>query len=223
MRPIGADVLTMTDLRGVETHGVSNMMRNYVNWMQTGHSTRHRSRCIVARHAGTATIDGDRGLGVLQGTKAMQMAIDKAREIGVGVVTMRNSGHLGAVGHFAMQAAQQDMVGICLTAMSMLVLPTFGAEPRLGTNPISIAAPAEPHARTCSTTRRPRPSPATRLGLANRVGATHGAGLDRRAGRHPDHGRAPGPAGELIATPRQPAAARRHPRAGLAQGLTVWG
>ena len=77
----------------------------------------------------------------------MQLAIDKARNSGVGVVTMRNSGHLGPVGHFAMQAANQDMIGVCMTAMSMLVLPTFGAEPRLGTNPISVAAPSksEPH------------------------------------------------------------------------------
>ena len=138
----GADVLTMTDLRGVETHGVSNMLRAYVGWVRDGQLNPNPQTKVIRETPGTATLDGDRGLGVIQGTAAMQMAIDKAREVGVGVVTMRNSGHLGAVGHFSMQAAQQDMVGICLTAMSTLVLPTFGAIPRLGTNPISIAAPA---------------------------------------------------------------------------------
>jgi LDH2 family malate/lactate/ureidoglycolate dehydrogenase len=138
----GADVLTMTDLRGVETHGVSNMLRAYIGWFQDGRLNPNPQQSIVRETPGTATIDGDRGLGLIQGTAAMQLAIDKARNVGVGVVTMRNSGHLGAVGHFSMQAAQQDMVGMCFTAMSTLVLPTFGAVPRLGTNPISIAAPA---------------------------------------------------------------------------------
>ncbi len=72
----------------------------------------------------------------------MEMAIDKARNVGVGIVVTFNSGHLGAVGHFAMLAAEQDMVGVCMTAGGSRVLPTFGAEGRLGANPISIAAPA---------------------------------------------------------------------------------
>lgn len=166
----GADVLTMTDLRGVETHGVSNMMRSYVMWMQTGHINPDPHWRIVAESPGTATIDGDRGLGVIQGTKAMQLAIDKARENGVGIVTMRNSGHLGAVGHFATQAAAQNMVGICLTAMSVLTLPTFGAQPRLGTNPISIAAPASrmPWVLYDAATST---IAGNKLGLARRVGA----------------------------------------------------
>ncbi|MCO5223161.1 MAG: Ldh family oxidoreductase [Thermomicrobiales bacterium] len=57
------------------------------------------------------------------------------------MVTMRNSGHLGAVGHFAQLAARQDMVGVCMTAAGMSVLPPLGAAPRLGTNPIAVAAP----------------------------------------------------------------------------------
>ena len=138
----GAEVLMMTDLRGVATHGVSNMLRAYVGWFRDGQLNPKPQTRVIRETPGAATLDGDRGLGVIQGTAAMQIAIDKAKEVGVGVVTMRNSGHLGAVGHFSMQAAQQDMVGICLTAMSVLVLPTFGAVPRLGTNPISIAAPA---------------------------------------------------------------------------------
>jgi LDH2 family malate/lactate/ureidoglycolate dehydrogenase len=100
----------------------------------------------------------------------MQLAIDKAREVGVGVVTMRNSGHLGAVGHFAMQAAEQDMVGVCLTAMSVLVLPTFGAQPRLGTNPISIAAPAGSHPPLLFDAATSTIA-GNKLGLARRVGA----------------------------------------------------
>ena len=55
---------------------------------------------------------------------------------------MHNSGHLGAIGHYAMLAAREDMVGVCMTVGGTRVAPTFGAEGRMGTNPISIAAPA---------------------------------------------------------------------------------
>ncbi|HEX5166674.1 MAG TPA: Ldh family oxidoreductase [Thermomicrobiales bacterium] len=166
----GAGVLTKTDLRGVETHGVSNMLRSYIGWFQNGQLNPDPKQHIIRETPGTATIDGDRGLGLIQGTAAMQLAIDKAREVGVGVVTMRNSGHLGAVGHFSMQAAEQDMVGICLTAMSVLVLPTFGAIPRLGTNPISIAAPArtEPFLLYDAATST---IAGNKIALARRVGA----------------------------------------------------
>ena len=139
---IGADVLVTADLRGVESHGVSNKMRDYVRDYTTGAVNPRPDWRIVRESPGTAVIDGDRGLGIILGPRAVRIAVDKAREVGVGVVSMHNSGHLGAVGHFAMLAAQEDMVGMCATATGMGVLPTFGAEPRLGTNPISIAAPA---------------------------------------------------------------------------------
>ena len=71
-----------------------------------------------------------------------KIAIQKAKTIGVGIVTMNNGAHVGAVGHFSMLAAKQDMVGMCATSAGTGVLPTFAAEPRFGTNPISIAAPA---------------------------------------------------------------------------------
>lgn len=166
----GADLLVSSDLRGVETHGVSNMMRAYVGWFQSGELEPNPTVTLLRESPGTAAFDGGRGLGILQGRPAMQLAIDKARVNGVGVVTMRNSGHLGAVGHFAMQAAQQGMIGVCMTAMSMIVLPAFGAEPRLGTNPISIAAPAKErpfflYDAATSTIA------GNKIGLARRVGA----------------------------------------------------
>jgi LDH2 family malate/lactate/ureidoglycolate dehydrogenase len=167
----GADVLVMADLRGVESHGVSNMVRAYVNAFRAGQLNPRPHLTVVRETAGTAVLDGDRGLGLLLGKAAMQSAIDKARRTGAGVVTMRNSGHLGPVGHFALQAARQDMVGVCLTSTGPQVLPTFGAEPRFGTNPISFAAPAkeEPvlfYDAATSTVAT------NKLGLARRVGAT---------------------------------------------------
>ena len=73
-------------------------------------TTHGRTGALCGSHASTATIDGDGGLGVILGPKAMRIAIDKAKAVGVGIVTMYNGRHLGAVGHHAMLAAQEDMV-----------------------------------------------------------------------------------------------------------------
>src|SRR5712692_9090280 len=137
-----ADVLTMTDLRGVETHGVSNMLRAYVRDYKAGKLDPRPGWRVVRESPGTAVIDAERRLGVIVGPKAMRMAMDKARRVGIGVVTVYNSGHFGAIGHYAMQAAQHDMVGVCFTAAGLAVVPTFASKPLLGTNPIALAAPA---------------------------------------------------------------------------------
>ena len=138
----GADVLVSTDLRGVETHGVSNMLRLYVEQYNEGTLKPRPNWRIERESPATATIDADDGLAVILGPKAMRIAIDKARNVGVGVVTMHHAGHSGGIGHHAMLAAQEDMVGVCMTATGSGVLPTFAAEARFGTNPIAIAAPA---------------------------------------------------------------------------------
>ena len=135
-----ADVLTMTDLRGVETHGVSNMLPAYVGQYRNGEINPNPSWQIERETPGTAVINADRGLGIILGRRAMDIAVKKAKDVGVGIVTMNNAGHIGAVGHFSMLAAEQDMVGMCATSADTAVLPTFAAEPRFGTNPISIAA-----------------------------------------------------------------------------------
>jgi L-2-hydroxycarboxylate dehydrogenase (NAD+) len=138
----GADVLTMTDLRGVETHGMSNMLRMYVRDYKAGKLNPAPGWRITRQSPGTAVIDAERRLGVIVGPKAMRLAVDKARAVGVGVVTVYNSGHFGAIGHYAMQAAAQNMVGVCFTGAGLSVVPTFASKPMLGTNPIAIAAPA---------------------------------------------------------------------------------
>src|SRR5262244_1189740 len=138
----GADVLTMTDLRGVETHGVSNMLRAYVRDYKAKKLDPRPGWRGVREAPATAVIDAEHRLGIMVGPKAMRLAMEKARAVGVGVVTVFNSGHFGAIGHYAMQAAEQNMVGVCFTAAGLAVVPTFAAKPMLGTNPIAHAAPA---------------------------------------------------------------------------------
>jgi LDH2 family malate/lactate/ureidoglycolate dehydrogenase len=138
----GADVLTMTDLRGVETHGVSNMLRAYVRDYKAGKLDPKPGWRVLRESPGTAVIDAGRRLGIMVGPKAMRLAIAKARAVGVGVVAVHNSGHFGAIGHYALQAIEHDMVGVCFTGAGLAVVPTFAAKPLLGTNPIALAAPA---------------------------------------------------------------------------------
>ena len=138
----GADVLVTADLRGVETHGVSNMLRAYVQRYSEG-AMKARARWRVTKESpATATVDADTGLVTILGPRLMGIAIEKARAVGVGIVAVSNAGHSGAIGHHAMLAAEQDMIGVTMTSGGAAMVPTFGAEPRFGTNPIAIAAPA---------------------------------------------------------------------------------
>jgi LDH2 family malate/lactate/ureidoglycolate dehydrogenase len=124
----------------------------------------------VRESPSTATIDGDGGLGIILGPKAMRIAIDKAKTVGVGIVTMYNGRHLGAVGHHAMLAAKEDMVGMCMTATQPSVLPTFGAEARFGTNPVAIAAPAKTQPSVLFDVATSAVA-GNKIGLAARVGS----------------------------------------------------
>lgn len=143
------DVLVMSDLRGVESHGVSNMLRKYVKGYQDGRLNSSPGWKVVKETTATAMIDAEKRLGIIVGAKAMRLAVEKAKAAGIGVVTVRNGGHFGAIGHHAMIAAEQDMVGVCMVGVGgfdLSVLPTFSAEPMFGTNPIAVAAPAEKEA-----------------------------------------------------------------------------
>jgi LDH2 family malate/lactate/ureidoglycolate dehydrogenase len=117
------------------------MLRVYVNQYKEGQLDPTGALTVLRERPSTAAVDGGNTLGIFQGPKAMRIAIEKARETGAGIVTVRNVGHTGAVGYHALLAADEDMIGVSLTAGGALVVPTFGAEPRLGTNPIALAAP----------------------------------------------------------------------------------
>ena len=139
---LGADVLVLADLRGVDSHGVSNMLRSYLGGYQRSEINPRPNISIVRETASTASLDSDRGLGTIVTPKAMDIAIEKARQSGVGMVTVGNSRHLGMASYHAMLALEHDMIGVCMTSAPPRMVPTFGAEPRLGTNPIAVAVPA---------------------------------------------------------------------------------
>lgn len=138
-----ADVLLWADLRGIDSHGVSNMVTFYLQGLKSGHINPTPKWSIIRESGGTATIDSDRGLGLVLGPPAMALAIEKARANGIGSVAMTNGRHFGAAGYHAAMALGQDMVGLAMTVGGLQVAPTFGAKAMVGLNPLSIAAPAD--------------------------------------------------------------------------------
>jgi ureidoglycolate dehydrogenase (NAD+) len=96
----------------------------------------------VRRAGATALVDGDSGPGQVAGILATDLSIELAREHGVGVVSVRSSGHYGAAAIYAVRAAQAGMVGMSMTNAPPGVIPYGGLEAALGTNPIALAAPA---------------------------------------------------------------------------------
>ncbi len=173
---LATDVLVMADMRGVDSHGVSNILRSYVAGFHDGRYLPRPDWKVVRERAATATIDSDRGLGVVVAPKAMAIAIAKAKETGVGIVSIRNGGHMGMAAYHAMLALEHDMIGVAMTAIGTQVVPTFGAVGRLGTNPIAVAAPAKemhPFVLDIATSM----VAGNKLRLANRLGATLPAGM----------------------------------------------
>jgi LDH2 family malate/lactate/ureidoglycolate dehydrogenase len=138
---LAADVLIRADVRGVDSHGVSNMLRVYIERLSDGSFNPRPTVRTLRETPATATLDCDWGLGVVIAPRAMATAIRKAKNVGVGMVTMRNGRHLGMAAYHSMLALPHDMIGVCTTAVGPYMVPTWGREPRLGTNPISVAVP----------------------------------------------------------------------------------
>lgn len=170
-----AEVLVYADLRGVDSHGVSNMFPLYRQWFAEGHLNPVPEPTVVREAAAVATIDDDRGLGLATCHAAMDRAIDKARTCGIGAVAVRNSGHFGAAGYWAHRAVEHGMIGVAMTQGGLMVAPTFGAEPLLGLNPIAVAAgggdqPAFVFDASMSSVA------GNKISIARRLGATLGPG-----------------------------------------------
>ncbi|NME67696.1 Ldh family oxidoreductase [Flammeovirga aprica] len=138
---LAANVLLSADLRGVDSHGVARLI-GYVRLWEAGRINPTPNIKIIHETPSTATVDGDAGLGLVVAPQAMQIAIDKAENVGTGWVSVKNSNHYGIAGYHAMMALEHDMIGISMTNASPLVAPTFSKERLLGTNPIAMAIPA---------------------------------------------------------------------------------
>ena len=138
---LASDVLVSADARGIDSHGVARLA-GYVRLFDNGRLNTKPQVKVLHETPSTATLDGDRGLGLIVAPRAMEIACEKAAYAGTGWVAVQNSNHFGIAGYHAMKALPSQMIGWAMTHAAPLVTPTFSKEKLLGTNPIAVAIPA---------------------------------------------------------------------------------
>lgn len=139
-----ADVLMQADLFSIESHGAQRMMYYHRN-IASGSVDVHAAPEILRQTPVSALIDGHFAMGQLCGVRAMEIAIEKAKQTGVGIVAVRNSSHYGIAGYYPLMAAREGLCAFSMTNTGPIMVPTFGLDMMLGTNPLAFCMPAEPY------------------------------------------------------------------------------
>ena len=135
-----ADVLAKSDLRGIDSHGVARL-HTYFDMLTLGKINPKPKIKIIREKLSVASVDGDNGLGLVVGPKANEIAMEKAEKYGSGWVSVCHTNHFGIAGYYPLKALERDLIGWAMTNTTKLVVPLWGAERMLGTNPIAIAFP----------------------------------------------------------------------------------
>jgi LDH2 family malate/lactate/ureidoglycolate dehydrogenase len=138
---IVADSLLFADLRGTDSHGVVRL-KSYLERAQMGVMNVNPDMRIEHEYAAVALLNAQNGFGQIAGTKAMELAIRKAKIGGVALVGVKNSNHFGVAAFFATKAIQENMIGLAMTNASPAIAPYDSKVPLLGTNPFAVAIPA---------------------------------------------------------------------------------
>lgn len=149
-----AEVLITADQLGIDSHGSNRLKPIYLDRIRDGILNPLTQFEIVKEGPTTAVIDGHNGMGHVIAKRSMQMAIDKARAYGMGMVAVRNSTHYGIAGYYALMAAKAGMIGVTGTNARPSIAPTFGVENMLGTNPLTFGMPTDedfPFLLDCAT------------------------------------------------------------------------
>jgi len=149
-----ADVLLQADKLGFDSHGVNRLKPIYLDRIKEGILDPVTRMEVVREGPTTAVVDGHNGMGHVIATRSMRLAVDKAREFGMGMVAVRNSTHYGFAGYYPLMAVKEDMIGITGTNARPSIAPTFGVENMLGTNPLTFGMPTDedfPFLLDCAT------------------------------------------------------------------------
>jgi LDH2 family malate/lactate/ureidoglycolate dehydrogenase len=137
-----ADNLIHANLRGVDTHGITRVLVAYIRRIQHGLMEPRTRIEIVRERPSTALLDGQNGIGQVIATRAMHLAIEKARACGSAFVGVSHSNHFGTCAYYSMMAVERDMIGFCITNGPPAMAPWGGRDKLLSTSPISFAVPA---------------------------------------------------------------------------------
>ncbi|MEL7610133.1 MAG: Ldh family oxidoreductase [Bacillota bacterium] len=174
-----ADVLLESDRRGIESHGCNRFKPIYIDRIVDGIQNPVTRIEVLKEGPTTAVLDAHDGMGMVVSHRAMTMAIDKARNYGLGMVAVRNSTHYGIAGYWATMATKAGMIGITGSNARPSIAPTFGVENMLGTNPLTVGFPTDedfPFMLDCATsvTQRGKIEYYARSGLSTPKGMVIG-------------------------------------------------
>ncbi|KAK6165965.1 hypothetical protein SNE40_022767 [Patella caerulea] len=136
-----ADLLVSADYRGHYSHGL-NRLDMYVKDIKVGMTRHDMEPTITKETVSTALVNGNNLLGPVVGKFCIDLAIQKAKETGIAWVVANDSNHFGIAGWYSIRAMEQGMLGMAFTNTSPLMVPTRARKPTLGTNPLTLAAPA---------------------------------------------------------------------------------
>nr|MDA3852591.1 Ldh family oxidoreductase [Spirochaetaceae bacterium] len=140
---IVADVLMESDRRGIDSHGIGRLKPIYIDRIDWGILNPQTKIDLIKETETTAVLDGNNGMGHVVSHRAMEMAIEKAKKLGMAMVAVRNSTHYGIAGYYASMAAKAGLIGITGTNARPSIAPTLGVENMLGTNPLTIGLPTD--------------------------------------------------------------------------------
>lgn len=151
---VSADVLIESDKRGIDSHGIGRLKPIYIDRIREGIINPVTKIDVIKDGPTTAVLDANNGMGQVVSKYAMQLAIDKAKQFGMGMVAVRNSNHYGIAGYYVTMATEQGMIGVTGTNARPSIAPTFGVENMLGTNPLTFGMPSDepfPFVLDCAT------------------------------------------------------------------------
>lgn len=136
-----SDALVQANINGTDSHGMLRLPL-YIERIQKDLVSADTSYVIEKETDTMALIDGQDGMGQVLATAGMELAIKKAKKSQIATVAIKNSHHFGTAAYYSNMAAEQGMIGIVVSNTPPLMPPIGGAEPKLGNNPLSMAAPS---------------------------------------------------------------------------------
>lgn len=138
---VSMESFLLSDLRGIRTHGTTHL-KDYCKRLELGTATPGAAIEFTRTGPSSLVVDANHAVGMPAAYKVMQRCVDIATETGSCFASVKNGCHYGFGGYFAMCAADRGMIGFSVSNTPPLVVPFGGAEPLLGTNPLSVAIPA---------------------------------------------------------------------------------